>query len=260
MPLSDIQTQKIRQLLSEKIENKLESYERETRSMPFLARIVQDSEKIAAYSFIHSIATSLGMSIYEDISVIIAEEHSDECYKNYGVGGVISDEQKEVISGIIRRLRNGDQAADIQQETRKILRASARNGQYQKSGNKADFYMRKGDEEYLFEIKTAKPNIDVFEKSKQKLLEWIARKRRQVHVFLAIPYNPYHPHPYARFTEVNMMDPPHDFLVGDEYWDFIGGKGTFQDLLDAFDEIGKSYKNTLNEMFRKVAEKKIDSY
>jgi len=41
--------------------------------------------------------------------------------------------------------------------------------------------------------------------------------------FLAFPYNPYHPEPYSRFTETGMMDLPNDFLVEDQYWDFIGG-------------------------------------
>ncbi len=45
--------------------------------MPFLARLIQDAEKIAAYSFIHSMATTLGMSIYEDVSKIIAKETSE---------------------------------------------------------------------------------------------------------------------------------------------------------------------------------------
>ena len=72
MALTSDQKKKVHQLLSKKIDQKLKTYGRETTSMPFLARLIQDSEKIAAYSFIHSLATSLGMSIYEDVSVIIA--------------------------------------------------------------------------------------------------------------------------------------------------------------------------------------------
>lgn len=68
-------------------------YGRETTSIPFLARLVQDNEKIAAYSFIHSMATTLGMSIYEDVSVIIASENSEECFRNYGVGEAIAKEK-----------------------------------------------------------------------------------------------------------------------------------------------------------------------
>src|SRR3990172_11265223 len=105
--------------------------------------------------------------------------------------------------------------------------------------------MRRQNVEHFFEIKTVKPNIDIFEKSKTKLLEWVARKHSPVKVFLAFPYNPYFPEPYSRFTEMGMMDHPNDFLIGEEYWDFLGGKNTFQELLKIFDEVGKKYKYQL---------------
>lgn len=260
MALSKNQCEKISELLSKKIENKLKNYGRETSSMPFLARLIQDNEKIAAYSFIHSLATSLGMSIYEDVSLIIANETSDECFKSYGVGGVISKNQKVIINKIITELRNGNRKANIVKEIQEILNVSAYGGKFQKSGNIADFYMRRGEQEFLFEIKTVKPNIDVFEKSKTKLLEWIARERKSVNVFLAFPYNPYHPEPYLRFTEVGMMDHPNDFLIGEEYWDLIGGNNTFSELLDVFDKVGKKFKIKLEEKFRQVAAEKLDSY
>jgi len=260
MALSENQKQRIKDLLSNKIENKLKSYGRETTSMPFLARLIQDNEKIAAYSFIHSMATTLGMSIYEDVSVILASENSEECFRNYGVGGAISKMQKSVIGNIIAKLRNGERDADIELEKNEVLGASPENGEFQKSGNIADFYMKRNGIEYYFEIKTVKPNIDVFEKSKTKLLEWIARTRKPVNVFLAFPYNPYHPQPYSRFTESGMMDTHNDFLVGDEYWDFIGGKGTFPELLKAFDEVGKEFKERLNKKFKDIAKEKLDSY
>ncbi len=260
MPLSNTQKNKIKELLSRKIENKLNSYGRETISMPFLARLIQDNEKIAAYSFIHSLATTLGMSIYEDVSVIIASEASEECFRDYGVGGILSKSQKAVISDIIVKLRNGEREANIKEETQLVLDASVKNGEFQKSGNIADFYMKRNGVEHYFEIKTVKPNIDVFEKSKTKLLEWVARRRLYIKVFLAFPYNPYHPQPYSRFTEVGMMDSPNDFLVGEEYWDFIGGENTFPELLETFDKVGKKFKEKLKRKFREITKEKFDSY
>lgn len=260
MALSNNQKQKIKELSSNKLDAKLKSYGRETTSMPFLARLIQDNEKIAAYSFIHSMATTLGMSIYEDVSVIIASETAEECFRNYGVGGVISKAQKVVIGNIVAKLRNGEREADIESERQEVLASSADNGEFQKSGNIADFFMKRDGQEYYFEIKTVKPNIDVFEKSKTKLLEWIARRRNPVNVYLAFPYNPYHPEPYSRFTEVGMMDLPNDFLIGDEYWDFIGGKGTFPELLTTFDDVGKEYKEQLDRKFKEIAKEKMDSY
>lgn len=260
MSLSENQKNKIKILLRGKIEKKLKKYGRETTSMLFLARLIQDNEKIAAYSFIHSIATTLGMSIYEEVSIIVASEHSQECFRNYGVGGVISVEQKSTINKIITELRNGGRKSNIIEEKEEVLKISAKSGVFQKSGNIADFYMKKDNIENYFEIKTVKPNIDVFEKSKTKLLEWIARRRAPVKVFLAFPYNPYYPKPYSRFTEVGMMDHPNDFLIGEEYWDYIGNGNTFNELLQIFDEVGKEFKVKLHQKFKKIAEEKFNSY
>jgi hypothetical protein len=257
MSLSKEQRQEISDLLIVKIENKLKKYARETTSMPFLSRLVQDSEKVAAYSFIHSIATTLGMSIYEEVSLIIAKNSAKESFTKYGIGGVLSKDQKSTISNIIRDLRNGTRKADIKKETKEILSASADDGSYHKDGNVVDFYMFRDGIEQYFEIKTVKPNIDVFVKSKTKLLEWVAKKRKPVRVVLAFPYNPYAPEPYERFTIQNMMDHPNDFLVGEEYWDYLGGKDTYRDLLNVFDTVGKDYKEKILEKIKQVAEIKV---
>jgi hypothetical protein len=200
------------------------------------------------------------MSIYEDVSVILAKSSSTECFRNYGVGGVISKSQTLAIKKIITELRNKDRKANIEMETLEVLKASSSGGKFQKSGNIADFYMNRNAVEHFFEIKTVKPNIDVFEKSKTKLLEWIARRRSPIKVFLAFPYNPYHPDPYSRFTETGMMDLPNDFLIGEQYWDFIGGEKTFPQLLDTFDEVGKEFKEKLQMKFKQIAKEKISSY
>ncbi len=57
-----------------------------------------------------------------------------------------------------------------------------------------------------------------------------------------------------------MMDPPNDLLVGEEYWDFIGGTNTFPELLKVFDEVGKEFKEKLNKKFKALAKEKLDSY
>jgi len=253
MALSSAQKQEIVTLLQKKLNAKLKKYSRESVSMPFLTRIIQDSEKVAAYSFIHSIATTLGMSIYEEVSCIIARPHCIECARNVKMNGTLSNAQKTVVSNIVGGLRDGTRNPNIVTEISEVLRASSAGGKTQKDGNIADFYLKKSGVEYYFEIKTVKPNIDVFEKSKRKLLEWIARKRTGVKVFLAFPYNPYHPQPYERFTVQNMMDHPNDFLIGDEYWDFLGGRGTMRDLLQVFDEVGKDYSEKIAQKIQEVA-------
>lgn len=257
MALSKTQQEKVISLLVKKLEDKLRRYSRETSSMPFLTRLIQDSQKVAAYSFIHSIATTLGMSIYEDVSKIIAEETADECFTKYDVGGVISKEQKLVIDDIVRKLRNHEKIVEHDKEIRLVLAASAKDGKIQKEGRIADFYMKRKEIEFYFEIKTVKPNIDVFTKSKTKLLEWIARRRHPIKVFLAFPYNPYYPQPYERFTEQGVLERRKEFLIADEYWDFLGGKNTFKELLDLFDSVGKRFKEKIQTKIIEVAKEKM---
>ncbi len=259
MALSNPQKDKISALLEKKIEDKLRRYTRETSSMPFLTRLIQDSEKVAAYSFIHSVATTLGMSIYEHVSVIIAEQTADECFRNYDLGGVISRQQKSVIDDIIRKLRNKEERANNTKEIKLVLNASAKDGKAQKEGRIADFYMRREGKEYYFEIKTVKPNIDVFTKSKTKLLEWIARRRSPVKVYVAFPYNPYHPQPYERFAEQGVLERGKEFLIGKEYWDFLGGGDTFEDLLKLFDAVGKKFKEKIRNKIKEVARDKMSA-
>jgi len=88
-------------------------------------------------------------------------------------------------------------------------------------------FLKRGNDEFYIEIKTAKPNIDVFNKSKQKLLEWVALRKKKVTTILAIPYNPYHPEPYTRFTLQGVLDEEKELYVADKFWDFLGGKNTY---------------------------------
>ena len=60
MAISKDQEEQIFSLLSVKIDAKLRKYSRESKAMPFLTRLMQDNEKVAAYSFIHSLATTFG--------------------------------------------------------------------------------------------------------------------------------------------------------------------------------------------------------
>lgn len=256
MALSDKQIEEIKSLLRDKIDGKLKKYARETSSMPFLARLMQDSEKVAAYSFIHSLATTLGMSIYEQISEIVASANYDSVETGYDVEGEISNEENNVISQILQEIKNGTRKTDKEKEVKEILQHKSKNGR--KIKVRADLFLKKGNDEYYIEIKTAKPNIDVFAKSKEKLLQWVALRKKKVNTLLAIPYNPYHPEPYSRFTMQGYLDEDKELYVADKFWELLGGKGTYKEILDIFDEIGKEFKDKIQKKIKEVAKEKMD--
>jgi hypothetical protein len=256
MPISTEQELEIKLLLRNTLDKKLSKYKRESSYMPFLSKLIQDDEKVASYSFIHSIATSLGMSIYEEISVVLARPTSQIAKRNVKVEGTLSSAQMEIISKIVNGLREGVREVDHEKEISEVLKVDAKNGKNQKDNQIADFFMKRNDKEYYFEIKTVKPNIDVFTKSKVKLLEWVARKQKPIKSILAFPYNPYHPQPYNRFTEQGVVEHGKEFMIAEEYWDFVGGEGTNDKLLKIFDEIGKEFKEKIKLKIEEVAKEK----
>lgn len=256
MTLTEKQINQIKNLLKEKINNKLENYARETSSMPFLAKIMQDSEKVASYSFIHSLATTLGMSIYEKISEIVASTQYDIVKTSYDVEGEISNEENAVISQILQEVKNGTRKSNKEQEIKEILQCKSKSGR--KIKIRVDLFLKKGNDEYYIEIKTAKPNIDVFAKSKEKLLQWVALRKKKVNTLLAIPYNPYHPEPYSRFTLQGYLDEDKELYVADKFWELLGGKSTYKEILDIFDEVGKEFKEKIQKKIKEVAREKME--
>lgn len=228
--LSKKQTEEIKNLLGSKLYNKLDKYARETTAMPFLAKLMQDSEKVAAYSFIHSLAITLGMSVYEQVSKIIAEPHFEEVKTAFDVEGEITNEENKIITKILQEIKNKSGKVDKEKEIKEILECKKESGR--KIKVRADLFLKKGNDEYYIEIKTAKPNIDVFAKSKEKLLQWVALRKKKVNTILAIPYNPYHPEPYARFTMQGYLDEEKELYVAEKFWEFLGGKGTYEEVLE----------------------------
>lgn len=108
---------------------------------------------------------------------------------------------------------------------------------------------------YLFDLKTAKPNAGGFKEFKRTLLEWIAvtlaaNPKENVQSFIAIPYNPYEPQPYNRWTMRGMLDLENELKVAPEFWDFIGGEGAYQDLLNIFERIGIELRPEIDKYFK----------
>jgi hypothetical protein len=104
-----------------------------------------------------------------------------------------------------------------------------------------------------FELKAPLPNSDQTKVSKEKLLKLYAMEPAQVEeAYYALPYNP-----YGRREDYNWSFPARWFdmrndqvvLIGREFWDKIGGKGTYQAFIEAVNDIGPAYKNRVYREF-----------
>jgi hypothetical protein len=96
-----------------------------------------------------------------------------------------------------------------------------------------DLYVKIGDQENYFDITSAKPNMKEFAALKLKLLRWSGLRLSQdrkadVWTRLAIPYNPYHPEPYERWTLKGLYDlGAGEILVAENFWNFVAGADIF---------------------------------
>jgi len=73
----------------------------------------------------------------------------------------------------------------------------------------------------------------------------------EVHLYIAIPYNPYEPEPYQRWTLKGMLDLKNELKVAEEFWNFLGGKGSYEKLLDCFEKAGIELRPEIDEYFKK---------
>jgi type II restriction enzyme len=85
-----------------------------------------------------------------------------------------------------------------------------------------------------------------------------AREGKRVKIFLGMYYNPYAPQEYQRWTCIKFFDKGKDFLIGKEFWDFLGSSGAYEDLIKIYEEVGEEIRPELEKKFKKIIETKID--
>jgi len=122
--------------------------------------------------------------------------------------------------------------------------------------SRGDLFVKSFDEvEYYFDLKTAKPNMSEFRGHKRTLLEWVAIRGAQdntanVRTLIAIPYNPYEPEHYQRWTLQGLFDLENEIMVADEFWNYLGGDDTYEQLLDLFETVGIELRPEIDNRFQ----------
>jgi type II restriction enzyme len=242
MSLSIEQIESVEATIKESLRKKFQDYKPESKNMPFHYRLL-GKDRMALYSFIQSLNTTFGTSIYEPVAETLAGTRFVKAQSQYVVGSKISEIADNEISRIIANLTMGDMP-DKHEEIEKIRDVCQKGRMITLKPGKVDLFVQNYEDSiFLFDLKTAKPNIENFKSFKRKLLEWCAiifakNPGLDVHSLIAIPYNPYEPAPYERWTLQGMLDLEKELKVADEFWDFLGGDGAYQDLLDCFESAG----------------------
>lgn len=253
MILSAEQRNYIKEVIVTCLRNKFQNYKPESSNMPFHFRLL-GKDRMALYSFIHSLNTSFGTSIFEPVAVALAKNRFKKTQAQYILGTTVSQEAQNTIQQIMNKLTIGENP-NKDSEIKAIRKVCQQGKMNQLKTVKVDLFIESRDGEiFLFDLKTAKPNISNFKDFKRTLLEWVAiilstNPKANVNSLVAIPYNPYEPAPYERWTLKGMLEDKKELKVAEEFWDFLGGKGAYTDLLECFESAGIELRPEIDEYF-----------
>ena len=256
MSLSKQQTDSIKNIIRKCLRKKFESYSPETKAKPFHTRLLGE-KGMALFSFIHSLNTTFGTSIYEPVAILLAESKFKAVETQIKSGTKISAGAYSAIQKIMDELTTKKRSPDKESEISRI-RDVCRQGEVTDVKKiLVDLRLENNEGEiYFFDIKTAKPNTADFIGYKRMLLEWSAAflfedPQAKINTLIAIPYNPYEPKPYSRWTKGTVLDVEKELMIAEGFWDFLGGEGGYEDLLGCFECVGIEMREEIDTHFAK---------
>ena len=219
------------------------------KAYPF-HRLFFPDEAILAARVERSVVTAMGNNLYPKLAKAVALGRFSQVETEYLIRGHVNDAACNMIDQIVTELRARSQRGvekrrpDLAAELEDIL--SSRGGGPREINVTADLYIGDFTGGPLFvELKTPLPNLDMAAESKRKMLSYLAIMDRQnidgARAFLGLTYNPFltrerYSHSYTR----QIMDMTNEVLIGQELWDYIGGPGTYDELLTSMDDVRRS--------------------
>ncbi len=188
--------------------------------------------------------------VWEKLAMTLAKNILGKGEVSYMVNGNVKAERLRRISEILNELEHGGvekkrQKPDWKSEIDYILKG---NGEPIPVNVICDVYAEdtKNGKKYAFELKAPLPNSDQTKVSKEKIFKLLAMEPRIIdEAFYALPYNPYGKREYYAWSfPYRWFDMKNDptVLIGDEFWDKLGGKGTYQMFIDEINQLGKEYR------------------
>ena len=193
-----------------------------------------------------SFSTRLG-NLHEKVAAVIAAEAHAEVRQPYDLSGAIPVLSREFITQRLRALERRLAQPDAEYEREQLL---GHFGDLVNAGTRIDLYIRTHDEEeHYFEIKSAKPNKGQCIEMKGRLLTALALRRQDsTHTWWGVPYNPYGLGEYRHVYPLVFFDFEHEVMLGEPFWEFVGGDGTYEELLEVYREVGNAFAEQLREL------------
>ncbi|MFN0037496.1 MAG: TdeIII family type II restriction endonuclease [Saprospiraceae bacterium] len=232
--------------------------EKHLASKPLYAALVPD-EIFKGSHFERRFVTPFGR-VWENLAKVVAIEAHGQCEMNRTVSGNIGSERLKRIQETLNRLEHSTGSAakakpDWAAELTYIL---AGKGEPIPVSVTCDIFISNLErgEQFAFELKGPLPNSDQTKVSKEKMFKLLAMEPVQVNgAFYALPYNPYGKKADYRWgfpMRWFNMHSDKSVLIGDEFWDFIGGTGTYANFIKEINLLGNEYRDRIYREFLEI--------
>lgn len=218
---------------------------------PLYAALVPD-EIFKGSHFERRFVTPFGTA-WEQLALVAAKHGAGHGEAERQISGTVKAERLRRITEVLNDLEHGGRGAERQRpnwaaELDYVLKG---HGQDIPVTVVCDVYVedRSAGMKYAFELKAPLPNSDQTKVSKEKILKLYSMLPRQVDdAYYALPYNPYGKREDYKWSfPARWFDMQADpvVLIGNEFWDKIGGEGTYESFIAAVNEIGPEYKRRI---------------
>lgn len=228
----------------------LEPWDAEAENLlrPFAFALVPE-EVWKGAKFERSFATSFGAA-WEEMALLVARDKYDHAERGGRYSGTLHQEQLSQIQRILNELESGGRRPDWEAEFQSVLRAA--DGREVGVSVIADLHAWNDDgSHHFFEVKAPKPNSDQTKVSKEKMLK-LSVMRGTTCAYYALPYNPYGSRDlYAWSPPKRWFNMRSDsvVLIGPDFWDKVGGPGTWDDLMRLLGELGENLRDRIRREY-----------
>lgn len=218
---------------------------------PLYSALVPD-EIFKGSHFERRFVTPFG-GVWERLAQVAANAGLGKGETGYSIKGLVKSERLRRISEVLNKLEHvgteeKKSKPDWDTELKYILQGG---GEDIPVTVVCDVYAEdvKTSKRYAFELKAPLPNSDQTKVSKEKLLKLYSMNPLKIdEAYFALPYNPYGTRENYKWSFPARwfnMKKDRVVLIGEEFWEKIGGLGTYKAFIDAVNEIGQEYKNRI---------------
>ncbi len=231
---------KIEQIVLSCVHRTIDRISHDKTYRPFHEALLS-TKLINASAFERSFSTSFGQGPVEEISSIVAIDNGSTVIRQKETMVNVYKGSVDQISRILAELRDGTRKPNWENEIKIVTAVNKGDTEVRKI--LSDLYIKKGNTESYISIKTVKPNLDQTEIAKKDMLLLKAHNPSCL-TYFGLFYNPGGPNrnDYNWTMPSKIFDMKKDscVLIGKEYWDTIGGNGTYENLLSVFKSAGET--------------------